>query len=536
MVRNNSSGNIYHRQELLDNWNQSAWSNARIAVIGASTLANVVNMGLTVLGAGKLYSYSSDIVTDIKDEFLYFRSRENKLKAEELKAVLPSLNSDISIIASDSDLEYKCQAKLLGAPNIIIDLTNSPESKLIALEHGAENNIPVITASAASYSGSYSALYNGQQINELQLFPEYEGCEQGIIPSFVIGGLVIREATGLLMPRPREEPLEEIIHYSLSSDFRFLHYPLQMESLDAEALVRYNLGISKRISIEELQARQLNINGGSNLEEYKPIIKDFFSSAGSAKTATTSKVKFKNTVLAVGMGALGNPSTTALALSGIKRLVLLDPDMVESTNLHRQFLFCFNNSVDRPKVEVAAEVLSEIAPDLEIESIIGGLGLNSDQLIQDLSPDILLLGVDAFKWESLANRYSLRYNIPAVYGGTKEDRSGRVAVVSPEKTACLNHQVRIDDSALAQYQPARCILAPTPSVVTNNLIIGGAMAGECGPISRPEVHRNLLRGVIKYTSRDSSRICMMPSARSCECDSSEGRWEHWLSQMSHLYP
>ena len=73
------------------------------------------------------------------------------------------------------------------------------------------------------------------------------------------------------------------------------------------------------------------------------------------------------TVAICGLGGLGSNIAVALARAGIGKLILIDFDRVDITNLHRQQYKA--NQIGRYKTEALAENLLEIAPYIEVETI-----------------------------------------------------------------------------------------------------------------------------------------------------------------------
>ncbi|AVO38714.1 ThiF family adenylyltransferase [Pukyongiella litopenaei] len=77
-------------------------------------------------------------------------------------------------------------------------------------------------------------------------------------------------------------------------------------------------------------------------------------------------------VLVVGAGGLGAALLPLLAGAGVGYLRLIDPDVVEASNLHRQTLFRMSD-LGRAKAEVAAETLAGLNPDCEISPCVARL-------------------------------------------------------------------------------------------------------------------------------------------------------------------
>ncbi|MEA3505794.1 MAG: sulfur carrier protein ThiS adenylyltransferase ThiF [Bacteroidota bacterium] len=79
------------------------------------------------------------------------------------------------------------------------------------------------------------------------------------------------------------------------------------------------------------------------------------------------KSKLKNyTVGIAGAGGLGSNCAVALARSGIGKLIIADFDVVEKTNLNRQYFFL--DQIGEMKVVALKENISRINPETEVEA------------------------------------------------------------------------------------------------------------------------------------------------------------------------
>jgi adenylyltransferase/sulfurtransferase len=144
-------------------------------------------------------------------------------------------------------------------------------------------------------------------------------------------------------------------------------------------------------------------------------------------------------VLLIGAGGLGSPVALALggsaAASRLSRLTVVDPDVVEPSNLHRQTLHR-DRDLGRPKVDSAAERLAALLPAaVACERIAGRLIADSaDALIG--SHDLVIEGSDDLDTKFLVNDAALRLGVPAVIGGVVR-WSGQVVTVLPHQRGKL---------------------------------------------------------------------------------------------------
>lgn len=95
---------------------------------------------------------------------------------------------------------------------------------------------------------------------------------------------------------------------------------------------------------------------------------------GQAKIANTS-------VLVVGAGGLGCPMLSYLAGAGIGRIIVVDHDRIELSNLHRQVLYDVD-AVGQSKAGTAAAKIARVNPEVVVEAISARLTpANAEQLV-----------------------------------------------------------------------------------------------------------------------------------------------------------
>jgi len=134
---------------------------------------------------------------------------------------------------------------------------------------------------------------------------------------------------------------------------------------------------------------------------------------------------FNAKILVIGAGGLGSPVLQYLAAAGIGTLGIIDHDVVELSNLHRQILYSVAD-IGRLKADCAAERLAQLNPDIHI--IPYPLQLTNQNAALLISKfDIVIDGSDNFPTRYLVNDACVLLNIPLIYGALSENE-GQVAV------------------------------------------------------------------------------------------------------------
>jgi molybdopterin/thiamine biosynthesis adenylyltransferase len=138
-------------------------------------------------------------------------------------------------------------------------------------------------------------------------------------------------------------------------------------------------------------------------------------------------------VLVVGAGALGSPVATYLVGAGVGRVGVLDDDVVEVSNLHRQHLH-FTPDVGRPKAHSAVAKLQFLNPDVAVEPYQARFDAeHAEGLVA--GHDLVVDCSDAFETRYAVNAACCSAGVDLVEGGVV-GLGGLVMAIRPGRTAC----------------------------------------------------------------------------------------------------
>ena len=181
-------------------------------------------------------------------------------------------------------------------------------------------------------------------------------------------------------------------------------------------------------------------------------------------------------VLLVGAGGLGSPAALYLAAAGVGTLGIVDPDVVDVTNLQRQILHG-TSGLGSPKVASAVARLHDVNPHVRLET--GALRLTSANALEIVGRyDVVVDGSDNFPTRYLVNDACVLTGKPNVYGSVHR-WEGQLAVFATEGGPCY-----------------RCLFRepPPPGMIPNCAEAGvfGALPGVIGAAQAMEAIKLIL--------------------------------------------
>ena len=174
-------------------------------------------------------------------------------------------------------------------------------------------------------------------------------------------------------------------------------------------------------------------------------------------------------VCVVGVGGLGNPITTRLAAMGVGKIRIVDRDVIELSNLHRQTMFD-EDDVGQVKVETAAKKLRKLNNDIIIEEL--PVSINDYTALDAVDGcDVVIDALDSVNARYSLNKACIEKKIPFVTGAAV-GVTGQTFTIVPNESACYHCLFpALDEDSM----PTCSIEGVHPSILS---IIGGIEVSE----------------------------------------------------------
>ena len=174
-------------------------------------------------------------------------------------------------------------------------------------------------------------------------------------------------------------------------------------------------------------------------------------------------------ICVVGVGGLGNPIVTRLAAMGIGKIRIVDRDVIELSNLHRQTMFN-EDDIGQVKVETAAKKLRKLNQDIVIEEL--PVSINDYTALDVVDGcDVVIDALDSVNARYSLNKACIEKKIPFVTGAAV-GVTGQSFTILPNETACYHCLFpALDEDSM----PTCSIEGVHPSILS---IIGGIEVSE----------------------------------------------------------
>ena len=214
-------------------------------------------------------------------------------------------------------------------------------------------------------------------------------------------------------------------------------------------------------------------------------------------------------VCIVGTGGLGNPIISRLAAMGVGYMRIVDRDIVELSNLHRQTMFD-ENDIGRVKVEAAADKLRLLNPSCNVEALAVSVNeYNAAEVIQGC--DVVIDALDSVSARYALNKACVAAGIPFVTGAAV-GVSGQAFTILPGSSACY---FCLFPSLDEDTMPTCSIEGVHPSILS---IVGGIEVSEAVKIilgKEPSLDTRILHIDLTHLDFNYTKTVRVPECPVC---------------------
>ncbi|MCI8347788.1 MAG: tRNA threonylcarbamoyladenosine dehydratase [Bacilli bacterium] len=143
----------------------------------------------------------------------------------------------------------------------------------------------------------------------------------------------------------------------------------------------------------------------------------------------------QRTILVIGIGGVGGYVVESLIRSGISKIIIVDPDIIEETNINRQII-ALNSTIGQKKVDVMEYRIKDINNTVKVIKYDCFFNQNTKDKILSHDIDFIVDCCDMLKSKQLLIKESLNRKIPLISSMGTANRldPSRLAIMDIRKT------------------------------------------------------------------------------------------------------
>lgn len=191
----------YFRQLNVRGWNQEKLKSAKVIIVGVGGLGSVSALYLTAAGIGKLRLCDGDRVqhTDLNRQILYSEESVGRLKVEEARKRLASLNPNVEIEAIPEFMDSQNADEMTKGCDLIVDGLDNIESRFVLNKQSVKMKKPYIYGAVQGWQG-FVGLFHPPNSACLACFlpQDTQKLDEIPVPGILPGMIGIFQATEVL--------------------------------------------------------------------------------------------------------------------------------------------------------------------------------------------------------------------------------------------------------------------------------------------------------------------------------------------------
>jgi ubiquitin-activating enzyme E1 len=404
-------------------------NNSSVLCVGLEKgLATEVLKNLVLMGINKIYLLDNDKIneSDLLTGYYYSIDDLNKKRTTVLSEKLKELNLNIDIIVLE-DIDHIPTINVMITINQVNNklynkCCHKKNIKMISLQCSGNNGLIFVDA------GKNHLVTNitGENYEPIQIID----IENNIITT--AGHEFQSGDTILLSLNNKEYKIEIINKYKIklldySENFNFVNGTISY--VDVPIIINHEkYSINEEYNYIKYDYEIISVNSimGSLVasetiklmtNKYMPISQWFFWEDKNLINYNLSNTE----IFIVGSGAIGCELLKNLAFLNVKKIILTDPDIIEKSNLSRQFLF-HEKDIGKLKSEIASLKIKKMKPAIEIEYYSEKVGENNvtftKNILSNSNLTCVFNALDNISARKFMDTQCFNYNLPLFESGT----------------------------------------------------------------------------------------------------------------------